>query len=268
MPHKAIWVNGDATQEIKTVEGGYKPWAEELLLKTTCVGPHFPYRGSRSATGQSSFGEDQARLGYKPFNLRISVVAARLLSLHPYGYEVASHSRAMRSQCKQQHDYLKTLGAHYVFDYRDEDVVAKIKSVIPPGKSSLHAYDCVGVNIAPLEDAVAPGGSIILALPSTRSSPNHHVEMAIAGIIHDLETLKAEEFSFHGGEPHDHKGALRLSALMAWKMEHVGKKYKPARVRHLSGQGMYDAFEAFELMRANKINAEKVVWRMSGTPGL
>lgn len=38
MPHKAIWVNSDTTQEIKTVEGGYKPSAEELVVKTICVG--------------------------------------------------------------------------------------------------------------------------------------------------------------------------------------------------------------------------------------
>ena len=38
MPHKAIWVNEDATQEIKMVEGNYRPSKGELLLKTICVG--------------------------------------------------------------------------------------------------------------------------------------------------------------------------------------------------------------------------------------
>lgn len=38
MPHWALWVNADATQEIKIVEGGYLPPQGDLLLKTICVG--------------------------------------------------------------------------------------------------------------------------------------------------------------------------------------------------------------------------------------
>lgn len=119
-----------------------------------------------------------------------------------------------------------------------------------------------------MEEAVAAGGTIILPLPPTAPSPKHHTDMAFAGIIHDLESFKID-FKFPNGlTSRDHEGSLRLRALMTWTLEHVGKEYKPSRPRYLSGKGMYDAFEAFELMRANKINAEKVVWRMSETPGL
>ena len=38
MPHKAIWVNEDATQVIKDVEGNYKPGQDEVLLKSLSVG--------------------------------------------------------------------------------------------------------------------------------------------------------------------------------------------------------------------------------------
>ncbi|KAI1611229.1 hypothetical protein EDD36DRAFT_497140 [Exophiala viscosa] len=353
MPHKAIWVNGDATQEIKTVEGGYKPSADELLLKTICVGVNpgdykhpeafgavntiegFDVVGEVVEVGseQSNFKIGDKVLtftrgigppewgGSQEYFLALAVTTwkfdenvlseeeaatipltsctacdglyNRMQPPLPLPWEqkcdwpillwggssqvgiqaiqfakISGCSPIIVTASPRQHDYLKSLGADHVFNYRDEDVVSKIKSVIPPGKTLSHAYDCVGVDITPLEEAVAPGGSIILALPPTRSSPHHHAEMAIAGIIQDLETFKTEDFKFHEGEPHDSKGALRLRAIMAWTMEHVGKEYKPARVRHLSGKGMYDAFEAFELMRANKINAEKVVWRMSETPGL
>lgn len=37
MPHKGLWVNEDATQEVKYVPGGYKVEAGDLLLKTICV---------------------------------------------------------------------------------------------------------------------------------------------------------------------------------------------------------------------------------------
>lgn len=161
------------------------------------------------------------------------------------------------------------MGAHYTFDYRDADVVDKIKAVIPPEKHLKHAFDCVGVDITLLENAVEEGGSIILALPPSRPSPRHHAEMAIAGAIHDLETFKSPDFKFHEGvEPKDSAGAARLSKLLAWTIEHAGTLYQPARVRRLGGKGMYDAFECFDLMRQNKVSAEKVVWRMSETPGL
>jgi hypothetical protein len=38
MPHKALWINEDTTQEIKEVEGNYKPGPDELLLKSISVG--------------------------------------------------------------------------------------------------------------------------------------------------------------------------------------------------------------------------------------
>ena len=38
MPHKALWINSDATQEVKYIEGGYTPGEDELLLKCICVG--------------------------------------------------------------------------------------------------------------------------------------------------------------------------------------------------------------------------------------
>jgi NADPH:quinone reductase-like Zn-dependent oxidoreductase len=38
MPHKALWVNAEKTQEVKTVEGNYTPQEEEILLKCICVG--------------------------------------------------------------------------------------------------------------------------------------------------------------------------------------------------------------------------------------
>ena len=38
MPHKALWINEDTTQEIKDVEGNYKPGPDELLLKSLSVG--------------------------------------------------------------------------------------------------------------------------------------------------------------------------------------------------------------------------------------
>lgn len=133
----------------------------------------------------------------------------------------------------------------------------------------MHALDCVGVDIQILESLVEPGGTISLALPPTRESPNHHVEMAVAGIIHDLENWEFSQFRFVDGiEPRDSTGAARLRQLMDWALKEIGNRYRPPKVRKLSGKGLYDALEAFPLMKAGKISGEKVVWRMAETPGL
>jgi hypothetical protein len=60
---------------------------------------------------------------------------------------------------------------------------------------------------------------------------------------------------------------------MAWTMKELrkdvgGRKYQPPRVRRLNGRGMYDALEAFLLMKRNGISGEKVVYWMEETPEL
>ena len=93
--------------------------------------------------------------------------------------------------------------------------------------------------------------------------------MAVAGIIHDLQDWEFSQFKFVDGvEPRDSKGAVRLRQLMDWTLKEIGNKYQPPKVRKLSGKGLYDALEAFPLMKAGKISGEKVVWRMAETPGL
>jgi hypothetical protein len=145
-----------------------------------------------------------------------------------------------------------------------------IRGAVPPGKHLARAFDCVGVDISVMENLVEQGGSIALALPPTRPSLNHHVDMAIAGHVHDLQSYKTDDFEFHGGRaPQDSAGGRKIRTLMAWLMEDpIARGYKPGIVKRLSGKGMYDAFEAFQLMRAKKLSAQKVVWRMSETPGL
>ncbi|GAB7353824.1 hypothetical protein MBLNU459_g4197t1 [Dothideomycetes sp. NU459] len=143
----------------------------------------------------------------------------------------------------RQHEYLKSLGADFAFDYRDKDVVRKIKEVVPQDKHLKHALDCVGVDLGVLEDVVESGGTISLVLPPSRSSPKYHVEMVVAGVIHDLEAFDALGFKFHDDkEPRDTKGAKRLRALLAWTMDEVGKKYQTPRVKRLGGKGLRDGF--------------------------
>jgi NADPH:quinone reductase-like Zn-dependent oxidoreductase len=168
----------------------------------------------------------------------------------------------------KHHAYIKSLGADFVFDYRDPKVEDKVKGV---SKEITHTFTCVGVDemvLGILERLTQRGGNIILALPPIRDTPNHHSEMCVAGTIMELESFEMPSFKFHGGHepPTSSEGAKRLQGLMRWALEEAGKKYSLPRVRRLSRRGLFDAFEAIELMKAGKISGEKVVYRMDETP--
>ncbi|KAL3484345.1 hypothetical protein BJX62DRAFT_244033 [Aspergillus germanicus] len=299
MPHKAIWVHADATQEIKTIAGDYHPPKGDLLLKTICVAlnpgdsnhpenlravntvegfdavgkvvgigrdtPGFKIgdkvltfaRGIGGAEwgasqeyflalAATSWKFDYANLSEKqaaaiPLTLFTACCALynRLRPPLPLPWDAGCGSPillwgassqvgiqaiqfAKFSGCRpiiatasprergslfciksehwltlrEQHEYLQSLGADVLFDYRDKEIVNKLKGTVSGVKLQL-AFKCVGASTEVLEQVVEPGGSIILALPPTSQSSTHHVEMAIAGTVHDLESFRAPDFKFH-----------------------------------------------------------------------
>jgi hypothetical protein len=165
------------------------------------------------------------------------------------------------------------LGADFVLDYKDPSIEAQIRSCIPPGKSLKHAFDCAGVEPEVFKSVVEPGGSIVIVLAKRHDYPDHRVERAIGGYIHMLGAFDAATFSYKPGSAHQEKAGRIARNLMAWTMTELRKdekerKYQPPRVRKLSGRGMHDALEAFQLMKSNKISGEKIVYWMEETPEL
>ncbi|KAJ5205443.1 hypothetical protein N7472_001891 [Penicillium cf. griseofulvum] len=314
MPHKAIWVNSDATQEVKSIPGDYEPPKGDLLLKTICVAVNpgdfkhpETFGAVNTVEGFDAVGEvigigpetEGFKIGEKVLTFARGIGPAEwgasqefflALAATCWSFDESKLSEdqaatiplALFTACDglgchpiivtaspKQHDYLRTLGGDIVLGYKDENVVERIKEAIPGSKKLKHGFNCVGASVELLEDVIDQGGSIILSLPPTAQCPDHHVEMAIAGTVHDLETFKVPGFKFHQGvEPRDSHGAEVLRSIMHWTLKEIGVWYQPPRVRTLGGRGMYDAFEAFALMRENRISGEKVVWRMSETPGL
>jgi hypothetical protein len=119
-----------------------------------------------------------------------------------------------------------------------------------------------------LENVVVEKGTIILALPPIREILKHHSEMAVAGTINNLETFNTPNFKFMDevDPPASAQGAERLQKLVKWALNEAGGRYIVPRVKKLGGRGLYDALEAFELMKAGKISGEKVVYRIAEMP--
>ncbi|KAJ5365738.1 hypothetical protein N7517_008624 [Penicillium concentricum] len=290
MPHKAIWVNSDATQEVKSIPGDYKPPKGDLLLKTICVAVNpgdfkhpETFGAVNTVEGFDAVGEvigigpetEGFKIGEKVLTFARGIGPAEWGASQEFFLALAAtcwnfdESKLSEDQAATIPLALFTAWADIVLDYKDENIVERIKEAIPGSKKLQHGFNCVGASVELLEDVIDQGGSIILSLPPTAQCPGHHVEMAIAGTVHNLETFRVPEFKFHRGvEPRDSHGAEVLRSIMHWTLKEIGVRYQLPRVRTLGGRGMYDAFEAFALMRENRISGEKVVWRMSETPGL
>lgn len=158
-----------------------------------------------------------------------------------------------------------------MLDYKDPSIEAQIRSCILPGKSLKHAFDCAGVEPEVFKSVVEPGGSIVIVLAKRHEYPSHRVERAIGGYIHMLGVFDAATFSYKPGTGREEKAGRIARELMAWTMAELRKdeserKYQTPRVRKLSGKGMYDALETFQLMKSNQISGEKVVYWMEETP--
>ncbi|KAF2809398.1 uncharacterized protein BDZ99DRAFT_520755 [Mytilinidion resinicola] len=248
MPHKAIWVNGNAAQEIKTVPGSYRASKGELLLRmirvavnagdykhpeffaavntaegfdavgrVVDIGPEIPgfKIGDKVVTltrgiGPPEYGASREFLALaatswtfdeKPLTDEQAATSPLTVGIQAIQFtKFRGRSPIIVTASSKQHDYLLSSGANFAFDYKDGSVTSKTKGVIPSLKRLMHALDCVGTDIKILEELIEEGGTISLALPPTRPSPRHHVGMAVAGTIYDLETFTAPEFKFHGGK--------------------------------------------------------------------
>jgi hypothetical protein len=165
------------------------------------------------------------------------------------------------------------LGEDFVLDYKDPSIEAQIRAGLPPGKVLRHAFDCAGAYPEAFKSVIEPEGSILLVLANRDNSPDHRVERAIGGYMHMLGAFDAASFSYKSGTEREKKAGSIARELMAWTMKELRKdvserKYQPPRVRRLGGKGMYDALEAFRVMKRNGISGERVVYWMEETPEL
>jgi NADPH:quinone reductase-like Zn-dependent oxidoreductase len=147
-------------------------------------------------------------------------------------------------------DYVKSLGATHAFDYKDPDVVKKIREA-SGGKLKL-IYDATGAGNVLLETLGSEGGSIALTVPqSTPKNPPSNVKIynTFAGVIfQNKEGEKlAQEF---------------YQAVVGWL---ASGKYKPNIVQKLP-KGLAGVQEGLDLLKAGKVSGKKLVVLLEETP--
>jgi len=147
-------------------------------------------------------------------------------------------------------DYVKSLGAHHVVDYRDPDAVNKIKAI--GGDSLNHAIDCVSAETAKLAvDSLAPGhnGFITCIAGEPKNVPSN---VKVQGVL--LATVY--------GNPNERKFVSDTQRELSQLIQ--DGKVAPNLVQKVDG-GLNGVKEGLQLLAGNKISGKKVVVVVSET---
>ncbi|KAL4879944.1 chaperonin 10-like protein [Aspergillus karnatakaensis] len=163
--------------------------------------------------------------------------------------------------CSPRHaDLVRSYGARHVFDYKDEDVVSKIKGAVP---NLSHTFDTIGVSSSSpaasqcLRDGT---GRLCTVRPGKANTENVTSATTVTDVLVWTAFLKDHsygEFKWPASKE-DHELVSELfEKLPAWLEE---GNIKPSHLKVLSG---LDAVpEGFQEYRDGKISAYKIVYEL------
>jgi NADPH:quinone reductase-like Zn-dependent oxidoreductase len=160
----------------------------------------------------------------------------------------------------KNHDYIKSLGADYVFDYKDKDVVSKIREVAPDLK---YAYDAISEHgsCSLIEQCFGSEGGVICCVLKlsdellTRKDVSFHTTL--------VYSMLGEEFNFFWGYYHVSKVDYDYAVQFNIQLEGYLRdgKIKPNIVKKLDG-GLADIPAGMDLLRTEGISCGKFVYRI------
>ncbi|KAJ7354453.1 chaperonin 10-like protein [Mycena albidolilacea] len=160
-------------------------------------------------------------------------------------------------------DFVKSLGADEVFDYVDSKTPKRIAAAA--GGTLKYAVDCISEGMTPNQVSVSlgkDGGTIATLLPykSRRKGVDTVFILAYSALG------KAVEFPFPFPQNSEHhENAKMYCKLISEVLSKHTIKHVPVR---LYPNGLASVELGFEDMKAGKVHAEKITYRISDTPGL
>ncbi|CAF3684653.1 unnamed protein product [Rotaria sp. Silwood1] len=163
-----------------------------------------------------------------------------------------------------RHDYLKELGADVCFDYKDRDVVSKIRQVTKDKLS--YAFDCISEKksieyvCAVLKDN---NSQVVTVLPGISNEiPSHIKEHHI--MMYTIFGREINTFGQHyDAKPQDKEFAKKFYKLLSDVLLPNGL-IKPNKVKKMPG-GLNSVEEGFQLMMNDRVSAEKLVYTIAET---
>lgn len=175
---------------------------------------------------------------------------------HIAGYKVVT------TASPRNFELCKSLGADAVFDYRDPDVVKKIKEAT--GDSIHKALDAISEASSQkiTIEAFAPGpGKIVTILPPKDEARALRQDVTIQGTL--IYTSLGREFDLRGSVyPASPEDRAHMAQFLKQVPELVSSgKIKPNRVKLWEG-GLYGINDGLQYMIEGKNSGEKIVYRL------
>lgn len=192
-----------------------------------------------------------------------SVGQYTLQLLKYYGYK-----RVAATASKKHHEYLSKLGAAFIADYNDEDVVQQVKGYF--GSSPIRVLDCVGSaggSIKPVSKiATEPGSIVAILLPviikqaTEEISPEYSMDVESAAAWGSGVTIRGVR-AHHYLENSWFKENLQPVVMVDLLNRGV---IKPNKYRIIEGKSLLErAQNALDVLRSGKVSGERLVWKVS-----
>jgi NADPH:quinone reductase-like Zn-dependent oxidoreductase len=163
-----------------------------------------------------------------------------------------------------RHRYLKELGADVCFDYKDPDVVSKIKKV---GKDNLaYGFDCISEKGSTKQVCAALTGQnsqVVTLLPIPPNEVSSHIKEHFV-LMYSIYGYEINAFrKVFPAKPQDKEFAEKFYKLLSNVLLPQGL-LKPNRVTKIPG-GLNGVEEGFKRMMENRVAAEKLVYTLAET---
>ncbi|KAF5390110.1 hypothetical protein D9757_003821 [Collybiopsis confluens] len=192
---------------------------------------------------------------------------------HAVQLAALSGLRVLVTASSAVHDELKALGAEACFDYKDADLVEKIRKAA--GEEGIsYALDtaCDKGSTEIAIDAFPPrGGRVITILPISEEIQKRRKEVPAEFTLVYTEVGFALKFAHVldlPAMPEDKAGTLDYVAnylpplLEGWKAGQGSSKLRPQKLRQLEG-GLERITEGLEIMKAGSYGREKLVYAIA-----
>ncbi|KAF5334849.1 hypothetical protein D9758_014284 [Tetrapyrgos nigripes] len=179
--------------------------------------------------------------------------------------------RVIATASPKHFDRLKALGADEVFDYRDPEVVKKIRAYT--NEKLRNAVDCISEgSTVPLvaECLSAEGGTIsgVLPLPEEVQATIKDQWPQVEFIWSSAYELFGRPFDFPiGSEAKPERAEFSKKYSKIFERFVAEGQIVPAPIK-LFPKGLADVQEGFEYFKSGKVSGEKLVFRIADTPGI
>ncbi|KAF5334846.1 hypothetical protein D9758_014283 [Tetrapyrgos nigripes] len=164
--------------------------------------------------------------------------------------------RVIATASPKHFDRLKALGADEVFDYRDPEVVKKIRAYT--NEKLRNAVDCIS------EGSTVPLVAECLKVQATIKDQWPQVEFIWSSVYE----LFGRPFDFPvGSEAKPERVEFSKNYSKIFERLVAEGKIVPAPIK-LFTKGLADVQEGFEYLKLGKVSGEKLVFRIADTPGI